>query len=80
MTEGITNVAGIEIPSADPFSGGGKVRDRISLRIDLPHAALCGDIGIVGQGDGHVGVLLEPYATPEPGRRTRRPSRHRARS
>jgi hypothetical protein len=31
-------------------------RDRISLRVDLPHSALCGDTGIVGQSDDHISV------------------------
>lgn len=32
-------------------------RDRISLRIDLPHPALCGDIGIVGECHDYISVF-----------------------
>ena len=37
---------------ADPECAG----NRIGLRIDLPHPALCGDSGVVGQRDDHIGV------------------------
>jgi len=40
----------------DRYADFKRARDWISLRIDLPHAALCGDVGIVSQSDGYIGV------------------------
>jgi len=40
----------------DRYADFKRSRDRVSLRIDLPHSALCRDTGIVGQSDDHISV------------------------